>query len=363
MNKVLKFLLLSTLRLLAMVILLSLKVNIMEAQEIVTKQLIVARVHNFALSPDGEYIAFCNIEGVKKISLRSKKQEWLLQTLYHPQKCPIHSIKWSPGMTHIAFVNEASPQHNELKVLELMTKKLHIIDRAHSFHGVTWSPDRKQLAWIKREGKTGQYRLVVGMIEKNKVCLKVLYEAKSIHSIHWTIDGQFLIFVRDARWDPTEGNLPAALGVIQPDGVNLRWLLPSERFPMHEYFSIPHSGWAVSPDGTIVAFGLGDFIWLHPIRKSEKPPVKIRPVGRALEICWSPDGKGLLYVVSEAKASVAPGSAKTCPPHSLYWIDKEGRENRFILREEKGIYNLQWVKERDIFYISGGILYKVTLRK
>jgi len=135
-------------------------VNIMEAQKIVNRQPLVERVHDFALSPDGEYIAFCNIEGLKKISLKSGEQEWLLQPLYHLPKCPIHTIKWSPDMTHIAFVSMALPQHSELKVLNLATKRLRVIDCAHSFCGVTWSPDGKQLAWIKRESKTGQYLLL-----------------------------------------------------------------------------------------------------------------------------------------------------------------------------------------------------------
>lgn len=248
-----------------------------------------------------------------------------------------------------------------------MTKSLRVIDRAHSFHGVTWSPDGKQLAWIKHEGKAGrQDRLLVGVIGKDKVHLTILYEDKMIHSIRWTADGQFLIFVRDSRWDPTVGkHFSSALGVIQLDGTNLKnlkWLSPPGRFSMHGYYSIPYSGWAVSPDGTTVAFGFGNSIWLYSLRRSETLSKEIHLVGRALEICWSPDGKGLLYVVSEAKAPVAPGSAKIGPPYSLYWVDKEGRKSRFVLREEKGIYNLQWVKERDILYLSGGTLYKVTLR-
>jgi WD40 repeat protein len=148
MNKTLKFLLLSMLVLLAAVASLSLRVNIMGLQKIVNKELLVERVHDFALSPDGEYIAFCNIDGLKKIYLKSRKEEWLLRFFYHLPKCPIHSIKWSPDMTHIAFVSMASPQH-ELKVLNLATKRLRVIDRAHSFCGVTWSPNGKQLAWIK----------------------------------------------------------------------------------------------------------------------------------------------------------------------------------------------------------------------
>ena len=366
MNKTLKFLLLSMLGLLTTVILFSLRVNIMRAQEIVNRQPLVEKVHDFALSPDGEYIALCNIDGLKKISLKSGKQEWLLQSLYYLPKCPIHTIKWSPDMTYIAFVSMASPQHSELKVLNLATKSLRVIDRAHSFHGVTWSPDGKQLAWIKRESKTGQYRLLIGVIGKDKVHLTVLYEDKMIHSIRWTADGQFLIFVRDSRWDPTVGkHFSSALGVIQLDGTNLKnlkWLSPPGRFPVHGYYSIPHSGWAVSPDGTTLAFGFGNSIWLYSLRKSETLPMEIRLVGRALETCWSPDGKGLLYVVSESKEPVAPGSVRAGPPHSLYWIDKEGKKNQFIFWEEKGICNLQWLKGRDIFYIGGGTLYRVTLR-
>lgn len=367
MNKPLKFLLLSIPGLLAvanMFVLLKVKIK---AQTIVTRQLLVEEVDEFDLSPDGEYIAFCNTKGLRRLSLKSGKQEWLLHFPSQSPRCLLHSIKWSPDMTRIAFVHVPSRQ---LMILDLVTKELRIIDRAFGLiNGVAWSPDGRQLAWIRQEEgerkAVWQYKLLVGMFERDKVHFKVLYEDKmGIYSPCWAADGQFLVFIGFAKDPKGVGGPVSVLGVIRSDGTNLKWLYPLGSFPI--IFKVFSPTYSVSPDGMTVAYWIGGRLWLYFFKKPAVPPVKILSVGiRIEEIRWSPDGKGLLYVVpSQIKEGPMPPGMlpPVSPPYSLYWVDKEGKENRFILREEKAIRNLQWLKGRDIFYISGGALWKVTLR-
>ncbi|MCS7193166.1 MAG: hypothetical protein NZ937_09340 [Armatimonadetes bacterium] len=128
---------------------------------------------------------------------------------------------------------------------------------------------------------------------------------------------------------------------------------------MHGFFTI--SDYAFSPDGKIVAFGFANFIWLYDLSRPERLLRKIPVVKRPIELCWSPDGKSLLYVISESNEPLEPSSAQTGLPHSLHWVDKEGKEDLITLREEKGIRNLQWLKGQDVFCISRGNLWKVTL--
>lgn len=114
MNKPLKFLLLSIPGLLAVAnVFVLLKVKI-KAQTIVTRQLLVEEVDEFDLSPDGEYIAFCNTKGLKRLSLKSGKQEWLLHFPSQSPRCLLHSIKWSSDMTRIAFVHVPSRQFKDV---------------------------------------------------------------------------------------------------------------------------------------------------------------------------------------------------------------------------------------------------------
>ncbi len=359
MGRTLKCLWCSIVGLLTGGVLLMLWVNIMGMPQIVDKQLLLEKVHDFALAPNGKYIAYCDTEGLKIFSLQDKKWTWLLRFRYPQEKCPVRSLKWSPDMAYIAFVRGILPEEQKLTIFHLKTKKVYVIDHAPCFTGVAWSPDSKQLAWTKDEGKTmekfyirEQSLLMVGTLEGDRIHPSILYR-DHIRRVLWSPDGQFLLFVKSF----------VALGVMKVNETDLKWIRPSGRFPMHGNFTI--AGYDISPDSTKVAFGFGDYIWFYDLRKPEKLLMKIPSHRRlAIEVKWSPEGEGLFYVISEASQSVAPvapGEAQTNPPHALHWIDKEGKQDQVILREEKGIYNLQ-LKGKEIFYISGGCLWKVTLR-
>lgn len=357
--KLLWFLLLG---LIGMMILQILQVNIMnEPREITNKQLLVEKVYSFTLSPDGEQIIFSNHQGFKILSLKTGNQRLILP-LNHIRH--IRTLNWSSDKKWFAFLQlRLKPRCQELCLFNLQNNQIYYISKAQNFVGFAFSPDGRRLAWIEEKRRGGKVRrsLVVGMLGTGKVSnFKVLYSEEReeispcLEGVQWSPDGRFLVF-RSAN----------GLGVIKPDGTGLRWISPKpplsrKGFPMHEAFTI--YSWTISPDSETIAFGFGGDIWLCQI-KEIKEPIKIASKYTAIELCWSPDGKGLLLVSSSPKAlPPAPGCLQRNPPHQLHWVSRDGQKHCLLLEEEKGIYDLQWVKGKDIFYLSGSSLWKVTLK-
>lgn len=357
----------------------SLQVSTMnEPGGIANKQLLAEGVHTFSLSPDGKQIILCSNQGLKKLSLKTGHQSLIL-----PLTRIGRIFSWSPDKRWFVFWRlRPKPQPHELSLINLQNNRLYSVAKAQGFAGFALSPDGKRLAWIKEEGKvrktpSGYYiyegkvrrSLVIGMLKGTKITHpKVLYyEGRDemppdLEGVQWTPDGQFLVF--RSLILSSGGQIPR-LGVIRPDGTGLRWIAPKpppsrKGFPIHEAFTI--YSWAVSPDSKTIAFGFGGDIWLCQV-KEIKEPIKIASKYTAIELCWSPDGKGLLLVSSSPKAlPPAPGCLQRNPPHQLHWVSRDGQKHCLLLEEEKGIYDLQWVKGKDIFYLSGSSLWKVTLK-
>jgi len=347
-----------------MMILQILQVNIMnESREITNKQLLVEKVYSFTLSPDGEQIIFCSHQGFKILSLKTGNQSLIL-SLTHIRH--IRILNWSSDKKWLAFL-QLRPLYQELCLFNLQNDQIYYISKAQNFAGFAFSPDGGRLAWVEEKRRGGKIRrsLVVGMLGTDKVSnLKVLYSEEReeispcLEGVQWSPNGQFLVFCS------ANGQIPQ-LGVIKPNGTGLRWISPKpspsrKGFPMHEVFTI--YSWAISPDSEAIAYGFGGDIWLCQIKEIKKS-IKIVSNYTAIELCWSPDGKGLLFVSSSPKAlPSAPGCLQRNPPHQLHWVSRDGQKHCLLLEEEKGIYDLQWVKEKDIFYLSGSLLWKVTLK-
>lgn len=126
------------------------------------KDLLAEGVHEFALSPDGQQIVFCDAHGLKRLSLKTGQQEEVLPLSSRNSLCQIRCITWRPDMSCIASVKNASAEHiktprgyteQDLVVLDWGSKATHMIDRAPVIFDVAWSPDGKQVAWVKSEGR------------------------------------------------------------------------------------------------------------------------------------------------------------------------------------------------------------------
>lgn len=336
--------------------------NVMkEPTGLANKHLLAEGVYDFALSADGEQIAFWDHEGLKRIFLKNGKRELLLR---FPPNLRLPSgalrsgipISWSHDASQLASVRDRAA--SELIVLDVQSKELRIFDQAPFITGIAWSPDGKQLAWFRRTNEVKQLspsvraaanRLMVSPLQDGKVIPKALFEGLSSAQVRWTPDCQYLVFSQGGE----------RIGLVKSDGTGLRWLAPQGRFPSHGNFAI-HC-WAISSDGQMIAFGHGSGIWLCQL-KSGAEPFRIAPY-MAIELCWSPDNKSMLLITASPKSPPpAPGNAAISPSHELHWLTKDGKEHRILGEEAKGIYHLHWRTERDILYISDKSLRQTTLK-
>jgi len=347
-----------------------------EPKGIANKQLVAEGVQAFSLSPDGEQIILLTRQGLKKLSLKTGEQSLIL-----PLTAIASYFSWSLNNRWFAFrqINLKS-QTEEICLIDLQDNRLYHLVRAQRIFGFTLSPEGNRLAWIEEEGKMrknpagyflyeGKVKrsLIVGSLKGGKVVnSKVLYFEEryelppKLDHVQWTPDGQFLIF---RSCSLSSNGLMPRLGFIKSDGTGLQWIFPEpppsrKGFPIHEIFTI--YSWAVSPDSKSVAFGFGGSIWLCQLGSKKKPSRIASYI--AIELCWSPDGESLLFVVSDRKAPPpAPGSLQRNPPHELHWLSKDGQKHCLLWREGKGIRSLQWRKGNDIFYLSGSSLWKATV--
>jgi Tol biopolymer transport system component len=117
--------------------------------------------------------------------------------------------------------------------------------------------------------------------------------------IDYSPDGRQIVF---GRVDPTDHHCTttSALFVVNIDGTGLRQITPPG-------FCDDDGSW--SPDGTRIAFEhRGSIFTVHPDGTGlAKIPLTTSSLNRAGDICWSPDGKKLVFILFTQRA---PGTGQ-----------------------------------------------------
>lgn len=346
-------------------------------KSLVLKDICVENWRGFSVSPDGKQIVFSTAGGVKRLYLETGKQEWL--QLFQPpsSRCEVHGVIWSPSMLYVAFIRTLPPKEGkapsfglqrELVVLDLRVGKIYTIDRAPYLLDASWSPDGRQLAYIKGVDVKLTHNFSQPLVDSRRLLMtatlsgpdtapRTILEEKisedrrqpRIHSVRWTPDGRWILVASSDR-----------LGVISPDGSEIKWIHP----PLASDRTNRIRGWDVSPDSKAVAFAFGAQLYIYPLSNPRKPSVKV-DVGRVvMELRWCPGGDGLLYTVSES--NLPPPielGVNVRPPHALHWVDREGKRDVIILKDKDGILDLQWGSKKDFYYFSGpDKLWRVSVK-
>lgn len=311
------------------------------------KELLAQGVHEFALSPDGEQIIYCDAKGVKRLFLKTGRKEVLQQFSSQTVRYPVRSIAWSPDMSFVALIRGDAAGGTEITVIHLPTKRSAVIARAKRFWGIAWSPDGEQLAWLKDESETvptlARLKQIFSQVPSQKESKAGNNARGKTHSfnLRWTPDGRYLVIGHTKE-----------LYLVRPDSSEQKRVRPPGPSPKHPAFVI--YGWDIAPDSSTLAFGFDHKIWIYSLGNTEHPALTIPLEGIPIGICWSPSGKELLYVVpAPAEHVLPPGAANVGPPHILHRVDRNGEGDKVILRERNGIYAMQWTKGREVFYLSG----------
>ncbi|MCC6443876.1 MAG: PD40 domain-containing protein [Armatimonadetes bacterium] len=323
----------------------------------------------YDLSPDGRTVAFTDAKGLWLIALESGQQQLLRSGWYH-------TLQWSPTGEKLALVES----DRSLVIMDVKTPsaRLHrqsVLSRyalraSYSPCALSWSPDGKRVAWI-REGK-----LVISDIERvGELVVSSVepggtdQEAEALggftpYEVQWSPDGQYIAFTGTTLPAPT-GNKrrpytwrEPKVGVVKPDGSGLRFIL--SRSNLSGIKSVPMEAFPYSlrwsPDGNRLAVFFNFKVWTVS-REGSSPRAVWTPQARITELCWSPDGTGLLCMIGRAH-----GIAPPPPVYPLYWLSADGKAHRILMEEKEPIREVRWRRQDEILYFSGNTLWLVKLK-
>jgi Tol biopolymer transport system component/tRNA A-37 threonylcarbamoyl transferase component Bud32 len=206
----------------------------------------------------------------------------------------------SPSGRYVALTLVTSPTEADTWILDLVSGNLNRFTSDGSVNAV-WSPDGKQLAYLRRRGSANEVGIYVAPVDLSTAPRLVLTGPAYFPSA-WTPDQKSIVFTAAqrprSRYD---------IGMITIGDTIPRWLREKPENEMHGQ---------VSPDGRWLAFrasaGGPEELYVQPMPPREAPAVQISLSGGGSPR-WSADSKTLYYVSGSSivAASLATGNGVT----------------------------------------------------
>lgn len=236
-------------------------------------------IYKIELSPDKNYLAFGNYEGM--IELWDIKSQMALTFIdYGNQRGVTPEITWSSDNTKLVFI---SPDR---RILLWDIEQNEIIKTLYSYGGrlnqVSWSPDGEKLLAV--DG----YRAKILASENGQI----LSEIETAHIQSWAWSPQSNALASDSPnsskheiiiWDATTGEISR---VIQGNVV--------QDYPAQALAS----SLAWKPDGTYIATGSLFNLTIWPLNEDEKPII-LDDFIEVSFVTWSPDGQKIATIQGE----------------------------------------------------------------
>lgn len=166
---------------------------------------------NFAVSPDGQKIAFWDED------ITNENHGIYLMDRYGTQLHQITRMQlgegklvWSPDSTQILFLEE-NPR--EAEVPGILTNALFLLDTdngvrrqltndLNAYSSPTWSPDGKQIAIVTIGEKSP--RLFILSAKDGKARLLATVEESTVSDLSWSSDGQSIQFIKTSLSNQTD---------------------------------------------------------------------------------------------------------------------------------------------------------------
>lgn len=206
-----------------------------------------------------------------------------------------HGLAWSPDGRRIAFFYSEYGSSQEERVSYLMLADLErgqlrpLLADAGTYGRPAWSPDGKRLAYARSDGEGQLSVLDVASGIVSTIAYDAVFTPRQAPA--WLDDGH-LAYVRAAGPNGTQAEFVS----LALDGSPPQPIVRSGRV------------YALSPDGTHVAYGWGNEARLLDMASGASEPLGTLPTPEDLQ--WSPDGRYLLAYAAPAGMLLSqPGPA------------------------------------------------------
>jgi Tol biopolymer transport system component len=264
----------------------------------------------FSWTNDGK-IGICKVSQITNLAVKdldSGKEIQLTNMLTND-----HFSRWSPDGTRVVYASEKAGKMDLWLVgaeggePELITGSFAGSQRLNFIGSPCWLPDGKNVAFaLRREGK---FAGIWVLPAERGAARKIEFTPEgSIQKIEWSPDGKEIafgytgikddqtvkgsrIFESDIYVMPAEGGEPKRITRIEKEGLS---------------FECPR--W--SPDQKKIAFWGMDWleynqgkassqIWVADLQTDKVEPITKKITAMAKALCWTPDGKWIIYVANE----------------------------------------------------------------
>lgn len=163
-------------------------------------------------------------------------------------------------------------------------------DALEAIGKVTWMPNGHQLLFA------GQLKSAEQDIYLVDVSTGILTNLTSGHHRHdfapgWALDGSRIVFLASTDTNPSLGQVPAQLRVINTDGSNERVIYSEEIY--YNFISVTKSGQTIFSTFSLADDGLEHLYTVD--LNGENGPTEIAAANRWLRLSVSPDGQYLAY--------------------------------------------------------------------
>ena len=255
-------------------------------------------------APDGKHLVFeCYIEGPTEGIAESNSLHYTIEaadicTIEVNGRNQVHLTKdpgqdrypvWGPDGSKIAYtrsngVYTIGPDGGNQQWLVKHSDALEAIGR------VIWMPSGSQLLFAAQMESSKQD---IYLVDVNSGTLTNLTSANQTHDFAptWALDGSKIVFLASTYTNPSLGQVPARLKVINTDGSNERVIYNEEIY--YNFVSVTKSGRIIFATFSLADDGLEHLYTIN--LNGENGPTEIAAANRWLRLSVSPDGQYLAY--------------------------------------------------------------------
>jgi len=277
-----------------------------------------------SVSPDGKKVLFTALGDIWTMALDTGEAV--------PVRCTADGFRdsnptWSPDGKEIVFASDRAGTMNlwVIAAEECPADGAHkLTDESGLESTPAWSPDGQKIAYVNEKNQL----VVVDADSGSELFAHVSLRSPAMPS--WSSNSRHIALADFEQTDPRFYDGMNRLLIIDTESGETAVLdIPNRSFGVRD-----GDGPVWSPDGRILAFGMGGGIWLLPVTKEGKPDGGMKMVSDEAGdfLSWFPDSKRLLYIAPDGmnELDLADGQSRLIGQSLEYRIPPRPEERLLI---------------------------------